>query len=71
VPPAHCRWQKGPDGWSGLQSIKEARADLMRTIEVCFGDRVDLVERMARLDDEPPRCGVAAVGVTALHRPCR
>ncbi len=42
---------------AGRQSIKEARADLMRTIEVCFGDRVDLLEHMARLDGEPPGAG--------------
>ena len=29
----------------------------MRTIEVCFGDRVDLLEHMARLDGEPPGAG--------------
>jgi len=42
---------------AGRQSIKEARADLMRTIEVCFGDRVGLLERTAGLDDEPPGAG--------------
>ena len=29
----------------------------MRTIEVCFGDRVDLLEHMARLDGEPRGAG--------------